>query len=88
MGSTLMWRKHPTEIYVDEIKVDPSFALEIIPSEIAMIKIFPPGTTVGFRTPKGGAVAVYLKKGIYKKEKKVGSNFSIVGYTGIDAIWK
>ncbi len=88
MGSTLMWRKHPTDLYVDEIKVDPSFALEIMPSEIAMIKIFPPGTTVGFRTPKGGAVAVYLKKGIYKKEKKVGSNFSIVGYTGIDAIWK
>jgi len=88
MGSTLMWRKHPTEIYVDEIKVDPSFALEIIPSEIAMIKIFPPGTPVGFGTPKGGAVAVYLKKGVYKKEKKVGSNFCIVGYTGIDAIWK
>ncbi len=84
----LKWRKHSTEIYIDEIKVDPELALEISLSDIAMIKIFEPGVQVAFGSGAGGTIAIYLKTGIYKIENKPTNNFRIMGYTGLDVIWK
>ena len=84
----LKWRKHQTDIYIDEIKVDAELALDISLSDIAMIKIFEPGTQVAFGSGAGGTIAIYLKTGIYKKENKPTNNFRIMGYTGLDVIWK
>jgi hypothetical protein len=84
----LKWRKHQTDIYIDEIKVDAELALDISLSDIAMIKIFEPGTQVAFGSGAGGTIAIYLKIGIYKKENKPTNNFRIMGYTGLDVIWK
>jgi hypothetical protein len=84
----LKWRKHQTDIYIDEIKVDAELALDISLSDIAMIKIFEPGVQVAFGSGAGGTIAIYLKTGIYKKENKPTNNFRIMGYTGLDVIWK
>jgi hypothetical protein len=84
----LKWRKHQTDIYIDEIKVDAELALDISLSDIAMIKIFEPGTQVAFGSGAGGTIAIYLKIGIYKKENKPTNNFRIMGYTDLDVIWK
>ena len=84
----LMWRKHRTDIYLDEVKVDPELVLNISTSDIAMIKIFEPGTQVGFASGSGGTIAIYLKNGVYKRENKPTNNFRISGYTAPEAIWK
>jgi hypothetical protein len=84
----LMWRKHHTDIYIDEIKVDADLASQISLSDIAMIKIFEPGVQVSFGSGAGGTIAIYLKTGVYKRENKPTNNFRIMGYTGLDAIWK
>lgn len=84
----LMWRKHHTDIYIDEVKVDPQMALDLPLLDIAMIKIFEPGTQVSFGSGAGGTVAIYLKNGIYKKDDKRTNNFKIMGYTGLNVIWK
>jgi len=84
----LMWRKHETDIFIDEIKVEPDLALQISLSDIAMIKIFGPGVQVAFGSSAGGTIAIYLKNGIYKRENKPTNNFRITGYTGLEVIWK
>jgi hypothetical protein len=84
----LTWRKHRTDIYIDEIKVAPDLALQISLSDIAMIKIFEPGVQVSFGSGAGGTVAIYLKNGVYKRENKPTNNFRIMGYTGLEVIWK
>ena len=87
-GEELMWRKHRTDIFIDEIKVDPELANNISLADIAMIKIFEPGVQVSFGSGAGGTIAIYLKIGIYKRENKPTNNFRIMGYTGLDVIWK
>jgi len=84
----LMWRKHHTDIYIDEIKVDADLASQISLSDIAMIKIFEPGVQVSFGSGAGGTIAIYLKTGVYKRENKPTNNFRIMGYNGLDVIWK
>lgn len=83
-----VWRKHTTEIYIDEIKVDPSLFNDINPSDVALIKIYRPGVTVSFGSASGGTIAIYMKKGAYSKPKKISNNFYISGYSGLETIWK
>ncbi len=84
----LVWRKHRTDIYVNEIKADPELLQDIIPAEIAMIKIYEPGIPVAFGSAEGGTIAIYMKHGIYLRKNKPTNNFYINGYTGLNAIWK
>ncbi len=84
----LMWRKHQTDIYIDEIKVEPDVALQISLADVAMIKIFEPGVQVSFGSGAGGTIAIYLKTGIYKRENKPTNNFRMMGYTGLEMLWK
>lgn len=84
----LVWRKRRTDIFVNEIKVDADLLQDIIPAEIAMIKIYGPGIPVAFGSAEGGTIAIYMKHGIYLKKNKPTNNFYINGYTGLNAIWK
>ena len=86
--NSLMWRKQQTDIFIDEIRVDADLASQISLPDIAMIKIFEPGVQVAFGSGAGGTIAIYLKTGIYKRENKPTNNFRIMGYTGLDVIWK
>lgn len=83
----LVWRKHTTELYIDELKVDPTFFMDISPNDIAMIKIYRPGVPVSFGSASGGTIAIYMKKGMYKKPDRVSNNFYISGYSGLEALW-
>jgi len=84
----LVWRKRRTDIYINEIKADPDLLQDIIPAEIAMIKIYEPGIPVAFGNAEGGTIAIYMKHGIYLRKNKPTNNFYINGYTGLNAIWK
>jgi hypothetical protein len=84
----LVWRKRRTDIFINEIKVEPDLLQDIIPAEIAMIKIYEPGIPVAFGSAEGGTIAIYMKHGIYLKKNKPTNNFYINGYTGLNAIWK
>jgi hypothetical protein len=83
----LMWRKHATALYIDELKVDPTFFMDISPNDIAMIKIYRPGVAVSFGSASGGTIAIYMKKGMYKKPDRVSNNFYISGYSGLETLW-
>ena len=84
----LTWRKKPTEIFINEIKLDSDESLDINPSDIAMIKIFRPGSPISMGSNEGGAIAIYLKTGGYKKSTDRSYSFYILGYTGLMALWK
>lgn len=84
----LKWRNHRTEIYINEIKADADFALDINTADIAMIKIFQPGFMMSTSNSAGGAIAIYTKMGSYKKSNNTNYSFYIVGYSGLESTWK
>jgi hypothetical protein len=61
-GVTLQWRGGRPTLYLDEIQTDANQLRDIPMSSVAMIKVFRPGTVVGFGGG-GGSIAVYMKKG-------------------------
>lgn len=84
----LIWRKRRTAIYINEIRAEPELLQDIIPAEIAMIKIYEPGIPVASGNAEGGTIAIYMKHGIYLKKNKPTNNFYIFGYNGLTTIWK
>ena len=84
----LKWRNHRTEIYINEIKADAEIALDINPSDIAIIKIFQPGVQISSGSNNGGTIAIYTKVGSYKKSENTNYSFYIMGYTGEESVWK
>ncbi len=82
------WRGRETDIYLNEIKLDPETPFWINPSDIAMIKIFRPGTSVTADASAGGAIAIYTKTGEYRQTTNRNYSFYILGYTGQEAVWK
>ena len=82
------WRKQPTEIYINEISLDAETPLWINLADIAMIKIFRPGTSLTSDAGAGGAIAIYTKTGEYKQANNRNYSFYILGYTGLETIWK
>jgi hypothetical protein len=62
-GPSLQWRGSAPTLYLNEIQVDPSILQSTQVSEIAMVKVFRPGSMIGFGGSPGGAIAVYTKKG-------------------------
>ncbi len=82
------WRNQPTEIYINEIKLDPDIPIQINPSDIALIKIFRPGVAVSSGSGAGGAIAVYTKTAEYSKVNNRNYSFYLLGYTGQESTWK
>jgi hypothetical protein len=82
------WRGQPTDIYINEIKLDQEVPVWINPSDIAMIKIFRPGTALSADAAAGGAIAIYTKTGEYKQSSNRNYSFYISGYTGMESTWK
>ena len=50
-------------MYLNEMQVDASQLQSTPVSDIAMVKVFRPGSGVGFGGGSGGTIAVYTKKG-------------------------
>lgn len=84
----LSWRSKPTEIYIDEVKLDKDIEIYVSPADIALIKVFRPGESTTMGSGDRGAIAIYLKNGQYKKNTTSNNSFYILGYTGLDIIWR
>ncbi len=64
---SLSWRGSTPAIYMNEMPVDANSLKNIPMSEIAMVKVFSPGSAAGMDNAGGGVIAVYTKKGQDKK---------------------
>jgi hypothetical protein len=60
---TLSWRGSTPSLYLNEMQVDVSQLQGTTVNDIAMVKVFRPGSGVGFGGGAGGVIAVYTKKG-------------------------
>ncbi len=60
---SMTWRGSTPTLYLDEIPVDPSSIKSISMSDVAMVKVFSPGSATGMSGGAGGVIAVYTKKG-------------------------
>jgi hypothetical protein len=60
---SLSWRGGRPSLYMNEMQVDATQLQNVSVTDIAMVKVFRPGSGVGFRGGAGGTIAVYTKKG-------------------------
>jgi hypothetical protein len=60
---SLSWRGGKPDLYLNEMQVDASQLQNTPVTDIAMVKVFRPGSGVGFGGGAGGTIAVYTKKG-------------------------
>lgn len=61
-GASLSWRGGTPSLYLNEMQVDANQMKTTSVADIAMVKVFRPGTSVGFGGGSG-SIAVYTKKG-------------------------
>lgn len=84
---SLQWRGSTPSLYLNEMQVDPQQLQSTPVSDVAMVKVFRPGSGVGFGGGAGGVIAVYTKKG--GDEKRNDANFKgldrtlLVGYSPV-----
>jgi hypothetical protein len=61
--ASLSWRGGQPNLYLNEMQVDAQQLQTVSVTDIAMVKVFRPGSGVGFGGGAGGTIAVYTKKG-------------------------
>jgi hypothetical protein len=82
---SLTWRGSTPSLYLNEMQVDAQQLQSTPVSDVAMVKVFRPGSGVGFGGGAGGVIAVYTRKG--GDEKRNDANFKgldraiLVGYS-------
>jgi hypothetical protein len=64
---SLSWRGSTPAVYLNEMQSDPGQVKNINVSDIAMVKVFSPGSAGAVSGGGGGVIAVYTKKGRDKK---------------------
>jgi hypothetical protein len=60
---SLTWRGSRPSLYLNEMQADPQQLQGIPVTDIALVKVFRPGSGVGFGGGSGGVIAIYTKKG-------------------------
>jgi hypothetical protein len=80
------WRNEVMEVYVDEFKVDIGDHLFVVPTDIAMIKVYRPPANISLSS-YAGAIAIYTKKDKHSAKKNY-HNFIVKGYTAMDSKWQ
>ncbi|HLI93694.1 MAG TPA: hypothetical protein VKU83_08800, partial [Puia sp.] len=82
---SLSWRGGRPTLYLNEMQVDPSQLQSVSVPDVAYLKVFRPGSGVGFGGGSGGTIAVYTKKG--GDSKNTDPNFkglpktTLIGYS-------
>jgi hypothetical protein len=94
----MVWRNEPVVVYIDEFRLEQGDPIYIVPSDVAMIKVYPPpaavnsGISTNPENPRGagfsGAVAIYTKKGAFENNSTRRYKFNLKGYTGFASAWK
>ncbi len=64
---SLSWRGSSPGIFLNEMQADAAMVKNIPVSDIAMVKVFSPGSAGGMSNSSGGVIAIYTKKGADKK---------------------
>jgi hypothetical protein len=64
---SLSWRGSTPGLYMNEMPVDANSLKNIPITDLAMVKVFSPGSAAGMDNAGGGVIAVYTKKGQDKK---------------------
>jgi hypothetical protein len=64
---TLQWRGSTPTIFLNEMQVDASQVKNIPMTDLAMLKVFSPGSAIGVGGGAGGTIAIYTKKGRDKR---------------------
>jgi len=59
----MSWRGSTPSIYLNEMQSDVSQLKNMPVSDIALVKVFPPGSGIGIGGGAGGTIVVYTKKG-------------------------
>jgi hypothetical protein len=76
---SLSWRGSTPTLYLNEMQADPQMLQGTPVSDVAMVKVFRPGSGVGFGGGAGGVIAVYTRKG--GDEKRNDANFKGLAHT-------
>lgn len=83
-GDNATWRGAATTFFVNEMQADINLLNSIPMHDVAMVKVFRPPFFGAFGGGSGGAIAVYLKKGVSANQQVKGLDFvSINGYSSI-----
>ncbi len=83
---SLQWRGSSPTLYLNEMQVDAEQLKTTSVPDIAMVKVFRPGSGVGFGGGAGGVIAVYTKKGSERRpdpQVKGLDQARIIGYTPV-----
>ena len=76
------WRGSPTSFFVNEVTSDLSRLQGIIMNDVAMIKVFRPPFFGAIGGGSGGAIAIYMKKGVSDNSKIIGLPVAFInGYS-------
>jgi hypothetical protein len=86
LSRAIYWRGQRVTIFQDEMLMDAS-DITIPPSEVALIKIYPPGTAIFARAP-GGVIAIYSKRGDPYDLPPSPYTFTVKGYTQPKFLWE
>jgi len=84
-GYALSWRGKGVTIFLDEFPLLHPNDTYIDPADVAMIKVYEPPSALNNR---GGAIAIYTKKGEYDINPRQKNKFKIAGYTAPAAEWE
>jgi hypothetical protein len=63
----MTWRGGTPTLYLDEMRADPDMVSNIQVDNVAMIKVFAPGSGGGISESGGGVIAIYTKRGQERK---------------------
>lgn len=85
-GYIILRKGSYVDIFLDERRVSPFELQFLFPGDVALIKIFDPGTgpTGGY----GGSLAIYTKREVDKPELKERSVFSVFGFNTEYVLWQ
>ncbi len=82
------WRNLPVDMFLNEIRLDPEVPFWINPMDIALIKIFRPGTQLFADGAAGGSIAIYTKTGVYRDDNSRRYSFYVPGFTPAESHWR
>ena len=83
---SLSWRGSTPSVYLNEMQSDPNSMKNINVSDIAMIKVFSPGSAAGLSGGGGGVIAVYTKKGRDRKPDPSVKGLDMARIPGYNAV--
>jgi hypothetical protein len=86
-NNRMMWRNQPVNIFLDEYSLNSWEEIYINTMDIAMIKIYEPGSGGNPSSNQRGTVSIYTKRGQYENVAQR-YKFKVNGYTPVEASWQ